>query len=97
MSIAVKIMTWKTYQRKYNPKMYSVQDGVFNKPTTIEPTMLRNGFKVISVPDADFLGKPKDVVLDNTNSISATGVSLIVYHKWIYRDFHDSEISIYYK
>ena len=67
------IQTWSTWRRKNNPTIYEMTDGMFPHKLTIEPTLVKYGFKYVGHDETCYEIKDKrkqaDELIDNFVSI----------------------------
>ena len=92
-------MTWQTFKKKFNPKMYGRADSVFGTISTIDSTMQDQGFKSMTILDIDEEynykpPKPIDIVKDK---VDVYKYSYVVYYVWRHRDFTGKGLDIYYR
>lgn len=99
----MKIITWATYKKKFNPKGYYVQDSTLGFVSSIKPTMLSAGFKytdfeLATGSDAkEINGTYKQIINNNMEFFLKNGVTDIVYHVWAHSRGYCKYLEVYYK
>jgi len=89
------VISYATYL-KSNPKKFYRTDSTFGTRSTIEPTLIGNGFTVhtFEYNDWDKTNKPKKIVLEYLDEMEFTQA---VYSTFKARDFHTAFIYIAFK
>ncbi len=105
----MKIMSWQTFKKKYNPPIYTYQDGTLGIVYSVEPTMRKAGFGEESFPtrvgsicpsfgiDEDEGTFKQQLIKYLKDNPFYKDIELVVYHVWNQRDGHTKEMSIYRK
>jgi hypothetical protein len=91
----MELMTWQTYKKKYNPKMYALHDSI-GSVLKVSPTMKESGFTCISLTEIDEERSMKELVIDELNNLGLN-INLAVYYKWRCRSGLYFNIDIYFK